>query len=41
LVELPGVDHDPWIGDAAEVLALVERFLATLAPARVTASSAP
>jgi pimeloyl-ACP methyl ester carboxylesterase len=27
LVELPGVDHDPWVGDAAEVLAIVGQFL--------------
>ena len=27
LVELPGVDHDPWVGDGAEVLALVGQFL--------------
>jgi pimeloyl-ACP methyl ester carboxylesterase len=27
LVELPGVDHDPWVGDAAEVLAIVAQFL--------------
>jgi DNA-binding SARP family transcriptional activator/pimeloyl-ACP methyl ester carboxylesterase len=40
LVELRGVDHDPWIGDAAEVLELVERFLATL-PVPVTTASAP
>ena len=30
LVELPGVDHDPWVGDADEVLATVEGFLAQL-----------
>jgi pimeloyl-ACP methyl ester carboxylesterase len=34
LVELPGVDHDPWVGDSQEVLELVERFLGELAPAR-------
>lgn len=41
LVELPGVDHDPWIGDAGEVLAVVERFIASLAGTPVTAASAP
>jgi pimeloyl-ACP methyl ester carboxylesterase len=41
LVELPGVDHDPWVGDAGEVLEVVERFIATLAGTRVTAGSAP
>jgi DNA-binding SARP family transcriptional activator/pimeloyl-ACP methyl ester carboxylesterase len=41
LVELPGVDHDPWVGDAGEVLAVVERFIATLAGTGVTAASAP
>jgi pimeloyl-ACP methyl ester carboxylesterase len=34
LVELPGVDHDPWVGDSQEVLELVERFLGELAHAR-------
>jgi pimeloyl-ACP methyl ester carboxylesterase len=34
LVELSGVDHDPWVGDAAEVLAVVERFLAAIAAAQ-------
>jgi pimeloyl-ACP methyl ester carboxylesterase len=34
LVELGGVDHDPWVGDAAEVLAVVERFLAPIAAAQ-------
>jgi pimeloyl-ACP methyl ester carboxylesterase/DNA-binding SARP family transcriptional activator len=28
LLELPGVDHDPWVGDAAEVLSAVRDFLA-------------
>jgi pimeloyl-ACP methyl ester carboxylesterase/DNA-binding SARP family transcriptional activator len=28
LLELPGVDHDPWVGDTEQVLAAVERFLA-------------
>jgi DNA-binding SARP family transcriptional activator/pimeloyl-ACP methyl ester carboxylesterase len=27
LVELPGVDHDPWVGDSAEILAIVAQFL--------------
>ena len=39
LVELPGVDHDPWVGDSETVLAVVERFVGTLAGA--TAASAP
>ncbi len=30
LVELPGGDHDPWVGDTEPVLAAVEEFLATL-----------
>jgi DNA-binding SARP family transcriptional activator/pimeloyl-ACP methyl ester carboxylesterase len=34
LVELGGVDHDPWVGDAAEVLAVVERFLAAISAAQ-------
>jgi len=41
LVELAGVDHDPWVGDAGAVLAVVERFIAALAETRVTAASAP
>jgi pimeloyl-ACP methyl ester carboxylesterase len=28
LVELPGADHDPWVGDSEQVLEVVERFLA-------------
>jgi pimeloyl-ACP methyl ester carboxylesterase len=28
LLELPGVDHDPWVGDTEPVLAAVEGFLA-------------
>jgi pimeloyl-ACP methyl ester carboxylesterase len=28
LLELPGVDHDPWVGDIDPVLAAVESFLA-------------
>jgi len=39
LVELPGVDHDPWVGDSEAVLAVVERFVGPLAGA--TAASAP
>jgi pimeloyl-ACP methyl ester carboxylesterase len=27
LLELPGVDHDPWVGDSEPILAAVERFL--------------
>jgi pimeloyl-ACP methyl ester carboxylesterase len=38
LVELPGVDHDPWVGDSGEVLDLVERFLGRLAGATAGAS---
>jgi pimeloyl-ACP methyl ester carboxylesterase/DNA-binding SARP family transcriptional activator len=30
LVELPGVDHDPWVGDAEQVLSAVEEFVAGL-----------
>jgi pimeloyl-ACP methyl ester carboxylesterase len=30
LIELPGVDHDPWVGDSGEVLEAVASFLATL-----------
>ncbi len=28
LLELPGVDHDPWVGDAEPILAAVVAFLA-------------
>jgi pimeloyl-ACP methyl ester carboxylesterase len=28
LLELPGVDHDPWVGDTEQVLSAVEGFLA-------------
>jgi pimeloyl-ACP methyl ester carboxylesterase len=28
LLELPGVDHDPWVGDTEQVLTAVEGFLA-------------
>jgi pimeloyl-ACP methyl ester carboxylesterase/DNA-binding SARP family transcriptional activator len=31
LVELPGCDHDPWVGDMEQVLAAVEAFIADLA----------
>jgi pimeloyl-ACP methyl ester carboxylesterase len=31
LVELPGVDHDPWVGDSEQVLGVVDRFLADVA----------
>ena len=31
LVELPGVDHDPWVGDTEPVLAAVEEFVQTVA----------
>jgi DNA-binding SARP family transcriptional activator/pimeloyl-ACP methyl ester carboxylesterase len=45
LVELPGVDHDPWVGDTEAVLRVVERFLGTLASTHravgPTAASAP
>jgi pimeloyl-ACP methyl ester carboxylesterase/DNA-binding SARP family transcriptional activator len=27
LLELPGVDHDPWVGDTEQVLAAVEQFV--------------
>jgi hypothetical protein len=27
-VELPGVDHDPWVGDSDEVFAALTAFLA-------------
>jgi pimeloyl-ACP methyl ester carboxylesterase len=30
LVEMPGVDHDPWVGDTGPVLAEVEAFLSGL-----------
>jgi hypothetical protein len=32
LLELPGVDHDPWVGDTEPVLQAVEMFLATIQP---------
>ena len=31
LVELLGVDHDPWVGDTEPVLAAVEEFVQTVA----------
>jgi DNA-binding SARP family transcriptional activator/pimeloyl-ACP methyl ester carboxylesterase len=31
LVELPGVDHDPWVGDTEQVLELVAGFVGELA----------
>jgi hypothetical protein len=31
----------PWVGDVEEVLAVGERFIATLSGMRVTAASAP
>jgi pimeloyl-ACP methyl ester carboxylesterase len=37
LVELPGVDHDPWVGDADQVLAAVEEFLGALSGAGAAA----
>jgi pimeloyl-ACP methyl ester carboxylesterase len=33
LLELPGVDHDPWVGDTEPVLDAVETFLGTLSRA--------
>jgi DNA-binding SARP family transcriptional activator/pimeloyl-ACP methyl ester carboxylesterase len=32
LVELPGVDHEPWIGDSEPVFAAVERLVARVVP---------
>jgi pimeloyl-ACP methyl ester carboxylesterase len=40
LVELPGVDHDPWVGDAGQVLEVVERFVAGLGQQRRLATAA-
>jgi hypothetical protein len=34
-VELPGVDHDPWIGDVDPVIDLVQEFLADVTARRV------
>lgn len=31
LLELPGVDHEPWIGDSAPVFAAIERLIARVA----------
>jgi pimeloyl-ACP methyl ester carboxylesterase len=33
LLELPGIDHDPWVGDTAQVLDAVGRFIGALTPA--------
>jgi pimeloyl-ACP methyl ester carboxylesterase/DNA-binding SARP family transcriptional activator len=41
LVELPGVDHDPWVGDSEEVLAVVEAFLSELAVRPASAAAIP
>jgi DNA-binding SARP family transcriptional activator/pimeloyl-ACP methyl ester carboxylesterase len=45
LVELPGVDHDPWIGDVDPVIDLVQEFLTDVAgrrgAGRVRTASAP
>jgi pimeloyl-ACP methyl ester carboxylesterase len=30
LVELPGVDHQPWIGEVGPVHAAIDEFIATL-----------
>jgi pimeloyl-ACP methyl ester carboxylesterase len=30
LVELPGVDHDPWVGDSGQVFTAVEAFVSGL-----------
>ena len=32
LLELPGVDHEPWIGDSAPVFAAIEPLIARVAP---------
>jgi hypothetical protein len=32
LLELSGVDHDPWVGDTVPVLQAVEAFLGTIQP---------
>jgi pimeloyl-ACP methyl ester carboxylesterase len=40
LVELPGDDHDPWVGDSGAVLAVVERFLRALPAARAAPRAA-
>ena len=44
LLELPGVDHDPWVGDTGPVLAAVEAFVARRASQpgdALSASAAP
>jgi pimeloyl-ACP methyl ester carboxylesterase len=37
LVELPGTDHDPWVGDSDTVLREIEAFIGALAPAPAVA----
>jgi len=32
LLELPGVDHEPWIGDSAPVFAAIEQLISRVAP---------
>jgi pimeloyl-ACP methyl ester carboxylesterase len=39
LVELPGADHDPWVGDSGVVGAEVEAFIATLRTACAVAQA--
>jgi pimeloyl-ACP methyl ester carboxylesterase/DNA-binding winged helix-turn-helix (wHTH) protein len=41
LVELPGADHDPWVGDADTVLGVVRGFLGALPAPRVSPAFAP
>jgi len=41
LLELPGVDHDPWVGDTEPVLDAVETFLSRLGRAAPGNRSAP
>jgi pimeloyl-ACP methyl ester carboxylesterase len=38
LVELPGVDHDPWVGDSEQVFTAVEAFLAGIGRPRGAAA---
>jgi pimeloyl-ACP methyl ester carboxylesterase len=38
LVELPGVDHDPWVGDSEQVFTAVEAFVAGLVRSRGVAA---
>jgi hypothetical protein len=33
MVELPRMDHDPWVGDVAAVVAVVSPFLAHIGAA--------